>query len=346
MALTWRTGPILVCPRIHPISSESWSRDNVYSLHDPAFPPEPSFKSWMVRKYCSTETFLMNPADSHIHLLIFEFLLVITQSISRCLNIRLKCLYQRIRLFKLQFSILLLIHFHNGFLHAWKWLTKNLLSQFITPVRGCSVDTELICRIDRAKWTLCVRKFRTEVVRTSPTCLFHDICSRIPLSFKWEIFLSLPVLFFTETEKRPMSQRKFLCMINYHFRIRKNIPGNFILGPIDVVEHQHEDDPIFKLSRSCFANGHSCLNLAENFHSSVSWEKIHSNSNGSPSNPNNSVHQSESWKYVSCSFHFTMASGGLWISSKTKNCIWIDVYLCFWQLNHFVMSQSISHPGR
>ena len=59
----WRTGPTaLVCPLIHPISSESWwSRGNVYSLHDLVVPPNPSSTSWVVWKYCLTETFLMNP---------------------------------------------------------------------------------------------------------------------------------------------------------------------------------------------------------------------------------------------------------------------------------------------
>ena len=43
---------------------------------------------------------------------------MITQSICRSLNIRLKGLYPRMHLFKLQFSILLLEHFRDGFLYA------------------------------------------------------------------------------------------------------------------------------------------------------------------------------------------------------------------------------------
>ena len=48
MTLTWRTGPILECPPIHPIGPESWwPRGNMYSLHDPVVPPNPSSTSWV-----------------------------------------------------------------------------------------------------------------------------------------------------------------------------------------------------------------------------------------------------------------------------------------------------------
>ena len=51
VTLTWQTGPIFVSLRIHPISSElKISRDTVYALHEPVFPPKPMLTSWIVRK--------------------------------------------------------------------------------------------------------------------------------------------------------------------------------------------------------------------------------------------------------------------------------------------------------
>ena len=90
----------------------------------------------------------------------------------------------------------------------------------------------------------------------------HEICSRIPLSFRFVTVRSMP-LFFTRTEKRPISQRKSLCEICYLFRIRKAFIVISPLGPIDVVEHRHADDPIFKFFRSCLTNCYSYLNLFE-----------------------------------------------------------------------------------
>ena len=55
----------------------------------------------------------------------------------------------------------------------------------------------------------------------------------------------------------------------------------------DVVAHRHEDDPIFEFfwfDSAC----HAYLNIAEQFHCGVSWEKFTRNSNGSPSIPCNS----------------------------------------------------------
>ena len=81
----------------------------------------------------------------------------------------------------------------------------NLLSQFITPIRDCSVDTELICRIDRAKQKLCIRRIRTEVNRTFPTFLFQESpiqrtgSSQKWMSFKFVILRFIPFIFFTRT---------------------------------------------------------------------------------------------------------------------------------------------------
>ena len=65
VVLTGRTAPILVCPQIHALISESGSsRGNVYFLHALVLPSEPSSTSWTVLWYIPMETLLMNPADS------------------------------------------------------------------------------------------------------------------------------------------------------------------------------------------------------------------------------------------------------------------------------------------
>ena len=55
---------IFLCPRIHPIGTESSSfRGNVSSRHAPAF-PNPSSMSWIVTKHCPGEIFLLKPVVS------------------------------------------------------------------------------------------------------------------------------------------------------------------------------------------------------------------------------------------------------------------------------------------
>ena len=65
--------------------------------------------------------------------------------------------------------------------------------------------------------------------------------------------------------------------------------------------------------------------------SNVVWpgKIFHSNSIGSPSIPNSCLYR---W-----SFHCSLASGCPCILLQTKNWVWVDVYLCFRPLNHFVM---------
>ena len=129
VTLIWRTGPILVSPLIHPIGSESWwSRSNVYSRHDPVFPPNATIHIVNGSEVVSNrdlphETSRFMRYSCHTWSL-FESFVMDTQSISRCLNIRPTCSHQRIHFLKLQFSTWLLNHFPNGFLHAWKWLTR------------------------------------------------------------------------------------------------------------------------------------------------------------------------------------------------------------------------------
>ena len=79
----------------------------------------------------------------------------------------------------------------------------------------------------------------------------HDICSGIPLSFRFVIVRSIHI-FFSWTEKRPMSQRNSFCESLHRFRIWKAFVETSFLSPIDVVEHRHADDSILKFILDLF----------------------------------------------------------------------------------------------
>ena len=49
-------------------------------------------------------------------------------------------------------------------------MTNNLF----TPTRYCSVNTELICRVNRAKYELCIRRCRSKMNRVSFTFSLQD----------------------------------------------------------------------------------------------------------------------------------------------------------------------------
>ena len=151
------TGPIIAHPQIHPTGSESsWSLGNVFSRHIPVFlhtiinvidcsealsrrnlPHEPSYLAGLSHFY-----FFRN---------IFEFLVVITQTISRCRNVCLKWFHHGIYIFRCQRTIQLFSHFRHRFLDAERCLSRDLLSQYFTPIRDCSVHTEPIDWTDGAK---------------------------------------------------------------------------------------------------------------------------------------------------------------------------------------------------
>ena len=114
---------------------------------------------------------------------------------------------------------------------------------------------------------------------------------------------SVPFLFVTRTAKRPMSLLKSFCVICNLWMVRQTFIGIYFLCLIDVVEHRHEDDPIFEFFVSDSAFCHLCLNLFENFHCSVSWESIPLELTWpSLSNPNNSLYSLVLWKYSRCFF--------------------------------------------
>ena len=208
--------------------------------------------SWIVRKHCPRETFLCE--SRYFAGQIIECPLVITQSISRCINISLRCLFQGTSFFGRQSANLLFICSGNCFLNAWRWLTKDLLSQFITPIRDRSVNNELLGWINHAKWKLCIRRIEyfppfllmyprsNELVARKTWCpLFSKLSSLTSaVSFHFHVVVrSVP--FFLNKEKTNVPSE--ISLRNpYHFESSKTFFVISILCPFDVVEHWHEDN--------------------------------------------------------------------------------------------------------
>ena len=80
-----------------------------------------------------------------------------------------------------------------------------------------------------------------------------------------------------------MSSRKPFCVVSY------------LPCPINIVEHRHEDDSSFKLFW-IFSNVQIFLDLSQNLQVVSPGKIFHSNSIGSPSNPNNSLKALVCWK--------------------------------------------------
>ena len=76
---------------------------------------------------------------------LFKSWMVNTQAVSCCLILPLWCLYSEVHFLRFQLLRLLIVHLRNGLLHAQVRLTRYQLSQFFTPTRYCSLDTEPIC---------------------------------------------------------------------------------------------------------------------------------------------------------------------------------------------------------
>ena len=128
VALTWMTGPIFVNPRIHPGHEVMFFCVVQKQLSSCI----PLFRRFWVTLLSTT--FRISPGE---HTVVFSMLE------------NLKCLNQSIHFFGSQFAIQLFLR--NWILNGWTWLIKNLLNQLITPIRDCSVNTELVCWISCAK---------------------------------------------------------------------------------------------------------------------------------------------------------------------------------------------------
>ena len=122
---------------------------------------------------CSSFT---HSRELNFFLQFFQFSMIHTQAVSRCIIIPPWCLYQRsqvlrLKLFEQPFVLLCCELFHDQLI-----LTRNQPTQIFTPTRQCSEDTELISSSDCAKRKLRVRRIRFL------KCLVHlePVLFRIP----------------------------------------------------------------------------------------------------------------------------------------------------------------------
>ena len=143
-----------------------------------------------------------------------------------------------------------------------------------------------------------------------------------------------------------MSQRRSLCVISYHVRIRKK----HFCCKFHSRSNRCRWTKDMKMIRSSNSSG---LAWQTAILSWIAWrvctavcpgKMFHSNSTGSQSIPNNSVFTGflEIFKLIFPHHH------SLWMSvplSQTKNWVWVDVYFCFGRFDYFVMLQSRSHLG-
>ena len=215
----------------------------------------------------------------------FKFLQIGTQQVSRCLINYPWCLYQRIH-----------------FLRLLSFCMNHWLFSFATDF----LATAPLILSWFAEWIvwnleLCFRRFRIDVNRSSSTCLLRDSSIQCTDTSEYRMFTFLR---FPPWHRQWYSTFLQVCKCAFHtmfllllgrgmtnvraetflrnswpFRKSRNILQNF-LCPINVVEHWHEDDSIFKLF---------CIYVERS--DFVSPGKIfHSSSVVSPSIPINSLY--------------------------------------------------------
>ena len=188
VTLTWRTGPIFVCPRIHPWGSKSWS----------CLSFNPSFKSWIVREYCPMETFLIQ--------LVHKSETLLSHSITFRISVRDHAV-----------DLLLLEHSSQLFVPTYSPLQAPIYDITAQPT-----NPRLLRRYwaDLQNWSCEIKALHSKGHHWSESYISLLSFSRIPIQRCFRNWR--PFFCFTRTEKRPLSQRKFLCVISYRFRIRKH----------------------------------------------------------------------------------------------------------------------------
>ena len=147
-------------------------------------------------------------SHSHFSRRILELLLVITQTICRCLNIKLRCFHKVLDIFGCQFKMQVLIHFRDHF---------SMLED----------DQRLLCKYwaDWLNWWCVIKALHLTVQRWSDLSMFSFfyqyprtnasmklicITSAVLFDFPSGLWTFVPHTFFisTKTVKRPMSLRK------------------------------------------------------------------------------------------------------------------------------------------
>ena len=198
---------------------------------------------------------------------------------------------------------------------------------------------------DLQNWSCEIKTLHSKDPHWSESYISHLSLSRIPDPTHWKLWKMdvLQVCNFCVSyhfssspgpEKWPTSQRKFPCVISFHFRIRKNIPCTFQSMSLNID---------MKTVRSSNSSGIVLRTvvlvwISLRISSAVRLGKtFHSNSNGSPSFPNNFMFSLEFWKMLDLFFPLYH---GIWMSVhlvQTKNWIWngrVPLLLTTWLLLH------------
>ena len=71
----------------------------------------------------------------------------------------------------------------------------------------------------------------------------HNFCIFVPFTIRFVSVSSIPLLFKSRPQKRPLPQREFSSIISNSKRIRNANFSVSLFAPFTVVIHQHEDDP-------------------------------------------------------------------------------------------------------
>ena len=153
-----------------------------------------------------------------------------------------------------------------------EWMIRNECSVFEASALKCMVSLSFffLIRIPRLKAPI--------LLNTGWPDLYLWIVPpferlQSPISFRCVRKSSIPPLFVSRTEKRPVSLRESLRVF-LDFWIRSTNTIVSFHCPIDVVEHCHEADPVCEFSRFDVAFSQIILDLLKNLQWRKSWENI------------------------------------------------------------------------
>ena len=215
-------------------------------------------------------------------------------------------------------------------LHLLSW-SRRLGSAFISPsricprllfarLRDCSVNTELICRMDSFSDHISFSMFRDSADSTlwTPGCPEFSNSSTIRdarrsllptqlIACPWYHLLSS---LGPKNAQCPSLNLEAHSLIFFGVVVQES--SFSFLVQVNVVAHGHEDDPIIEAFRSDTLSFHVFLICM----CCCSWEILHLSSIGSPSNPCNSL---KGWYVCNvdiCTSHLLTASSGSSVCHK------------------------------
>ena len=143
----------------------------------------------------------------------------------------------------------------NRIVHANSKLLRKYWADLLSELFG--IRARCLKHPRWSVWCLCYSFFQHSTTQCTDTLdfwmtgifeSFHHLsgCS-VPFSFRCFMKSSIPLLFVSRTEERPLSLRESLRVRLDFFWIRKTNSIVSLSCPIDVVEHWHEDDSVCEL---------------------------------------------------------------------------------------------------